>query len=304
MNLSEWVAVRYDLPRPVECRLLRAYTNDVYAVVSAGNPFVLKIYGAGWRTESEIRYEIALLRHLSARGLPVAAPVGSADIAATDDLRWTALFGCAPGDKPQPPFTPRLYHAFGRAIARMHALSDDFVTEHRRASLDLPHLIDEPLALAAPLWGEPEDREFLTELAKRVKAAIAALAAENLDWGPIHGDATLDNLHVTADGEVVLFDFDSGGPGWRAMDLQGWAVGNAEYAPKWEAFRQGYSEIRPLKAVDLRAAPWLTIASDIYGIRIDLDNRILRQGRERTESYLREQAALLRARARSLLSME
>jgi Ser/Thr protein kinase RdoA (MazF antagonist) len=298
----------FDLPGPITCRLLRSYTNDVYEVTSAEGHFVLKMYRDGWRMEGEIRYELDLLRHLAAKGLAVAGPVrrpGHDDlkrIDAADGPRWAALFSFAPGEKPRPPFMPALYRAFGRAIGRMHALSDDFVSPHPRRPLDLSLLIDEPLALVAPLVADADDRRFLTDLAARVRKAILELDAEGLDRGPIHGDATLDNLHMTAAGEIVLYDFDSGGPGWRAADLQGWAAaGGAEYTEKWDAFRGGYQEIRPLAPADLRAAPYLTIAWDFWGMKIDLDHRILRAGPERTDAYLREQIGLLRERERTLL---
>lgn len=314
-ELSDWVMTRYPaLPRPVHCALLRSYTNDVYAVTApaAGERFVLKIYGEGWRTETEVGYEVALLRHLCAKGLPVAAPVPgdgnrlvqSIETASGRRPRCAVLFAQAPGEKPRPPFTPPLYEAFGRAIARMHSLSDDFTTgpPHSRRPLDLTYLIDEPVTLTAPLFERAGDRAFLEGLAERVKRGIAALTAEGLDWGPIHGDATLDNLHVTAaeEGGVILYDFDSGGPGWRAADLQGWAAHNTEYAERWDAFQQGYSSLRPIAPADLRAAPFLTLAGDIQGIQIDLENRVLRQGQPQTTAYLREQAALLRQRERAL----
>jgi Ser/Thr protein kinase RdoA (MazF antagonist) len=306
-GLCEWVAREYAVGRPVACELLRSYTNDVYAVRMPEERFVLKVYGRGWRTGPEIRYEVALIQHLSARGLPTATPLVGRngdvlqEMESSDGCRHAVLYVFAPGEKPRPPFTPPLYHAFGRAMARMHALSDNFVTEHQRRPLDLSLLIDEPLSLAAPLLARREDREFLVETADRVKQRIRELASEGLEWGPIHGDATLDNLHVTADGEVVLYDFDSGGPGWRAADLQGWAANNAEHREKWEAFQQGYSEVRTIKPADLLAAPYLDVAWDLWGIKIDLDNRVLRQGRERTRAYLREQVAQIRERARLLL---
>jgi len=306
--LSDWLMASYGLARPVACELLRSYTNDVYAVDSPDGRFVLKVYGQGWRSGPEIRYEVALIRHLQANGLPIAGPVASGDDDAVKEIgtgkerRHAVLYEYAPGVKPRPPFTPRLYHAFGQAVARMHALSDGFVSEYPRTPLDLNHLIDEPLALAATHFARAEERDILADVAGRVKERISELSSEGLDWGPIHGDATLDNLHVTADGELFLYDLDSGGPGWRAADLQGWAAHSTEHREKWEAFQRGYSDIRPLTPVDLLAAPCLSIAWEIWGIRIDLERRVLRQGRERTQAYLREQLSLIRERARTLLS--
>jgi Ser/Thr protein kinase RdoA (MazF antagonist) len=301
-DIARWVAASYDLARPLACELLRSYTNDVYRVQSPDGRFIFKVYGRGWRTAPEVRYEVSLTRHLADRGLAIASPIASTrgefvqEIGRAEGCRSAVLFEFASGVKPAPPFTPQLYHAFGRAIARMHALSDDFVTHHPRRPLDLRCLIDEPLTLTRPLIERTEDRMLLEDASRRVKERMAELAGESLDWGPIHGDATLDNLHVTADGGIILYDLDSGGPGWRAADLQGWAAGHPEYQERWQAYLDGYASIRPIRPADLRAAPYLTVAWDIWGLKIDLEQRILKQGREQLRTYLREQMARLRER--------
>ena len=64
-DVAQWIAPRYALEGAVACAPLRSYTNDVYAIRSTSGLFVLKVYGRGWRTDSEIRYEIALIRHLA-----------------------------------------------------------------------------------------------------------------------------------------------------------------------------------------------------------------------------------------------
>ena len=95
---------------------------------------------------------------------------------------------------------------------------------------------------------------------------------------------------------MVLYDFDSGGPGWRGFDLQGWAFNSGEHRAKWDAFRHGYAGIRRLNEINIVAAPYLTVAGDIWGMKIDLDKRVLKQGWERTQEYLTRQMALLRER--------
>ncbi|MBO0783598.1 MAG: hypothetical protein J2P37_32710 [Ktedonobacteraceae bacterium] len=128
-----------------------------------------------------------------------------------------------------------------------------------------------------------------------IKVGLSRLEAQGLDWGPIHADATLDNLHVTADGQIVLYDFEEG-PGWRAADLQGWAFHGQEHQEKWNAFQQGYQEVRPLRSADLEAAPYLTLVWDIWGIPVDLDRRVLHQGHEQVKIYLDEQLNNIKAR--------
>src|SRR5205085_2582773 len=98
------------------------------------------------------------------------------EIGTQDGRRHAVLYEYAPGVKPEPPFTPQLYRAFGRAIARLHELSNDFVTEHPRRPLDLNCLIDEPLVLAAPLLERAADRKLLADAASRVKEGMAGLA--------------------------------------------------------------------------------------------------------------------------------
>lgn len=305
-ELSRQVAAGYGFTGSLACRLLRSHTNDVFDISASGRHFALKIYGENWRTESEIRYEIALVQHLRTKGLPVATPVSTRDndsilnIETPMAYRHAVLFNYAPGEKPQPPFSPDLYYRFGRSIARMHQISNGFTSTHQRRPLNLEYLIDEPLTLLVPLLEESADREFLKTLSGQVKSTITTLAFQGLDWGPIHGDATLDNLHITANGEITLYDFDSGGPGWRAADLQGWAINNSDHELNWKAFSSGYSSIKPLNPIDLLAAPYLTLAWDLWGIKIDLERRIMRKGQAKIERYLSERLAEIRQRSHTI----
>lgn len=303
------MTANYDLPGSIACRLLRSYTNDVYLVESPSVRYALKVYGQNWRSPTEVLYETALLQHLKARGAMIAGPIAARDgtlvqsiVVAQGDQRPAVLFAWTPGAKPEPPFSLKLYEAFGEAIAQMHALSADFATGHTRRTIDLTYLIEEPLLLLLPLLEDNTDRLFLRELADQIRNRMAGFVAAGLEWGPIHGDATLDNLHVTEDGTVLLFDFDSGGPGWRASDLQGWTILSEEYAERGVAFRTGYSCVRALPPVDIAAAPTLLLAWDIWGMKVDLENRILKQGPEQTRMFLQEQVHNIRERAHVIVA--
>lgn len=300
------LAAHYALSQPITCRLLRAYTNDVYEVMAGQERFVLKVYGGNWRTEAKIRFEIALLCHLAWRGLQVARPITGHDqdfvrqIETDTGNRYAVLYEYAEGEKPQQPLTLSLYEAFGRAIARMHSLSDDFVTDYSRPNIDLDYLVDAPLALVLPLVASSEEKESLQKSATQIKNTLAEIGLSSLDWGVVHGDATLDNLHITKSGEIVLYDFDSGGLGWRASDIQGWAIKNDLYEEKGAAFRRGYLQVRPLHDREVSAAPYLAMAWEIWGLRVDLEQRVLKQGTASTQSYLSEQIARLSERQQSL----
>jgi Ser/Thr protein kinase RdoA (MazF antagonist) len=294
-QLSEWLLKHYGLQEPIRTELLRSYTNDVYQVDASGERFALKLYGRGWRTEQELSYEVDLLRYLASRGVEVAQPIAGSnrrDVqtgAPPDDTRLAVLFDYVRGVKPRPPFLPELDERVGRAAATIHEAADDFVSPHSRRSLDIPFLIEKPAELVLPLIPDRAEREAFRQLADRLARSIRAFADRGLEWGPIHGDLTLDNLHVTPDNEIILYDFDSGGPGWRAADLPGWAAIHPsipDAARRSQAFLRGYRSIRPIGAVDIEAAPALFVAFEVWGLEIELQNRIQARGSEAVQSFL------------------
>ncbi len=293
-SVLAWVADRYAVAPPLASKLIRAYTNDLFLVQTARGRCVLKVYGNGWRTEPEILYEVQLLDHLAAKGVLVARAIAAKDRRPVQSFptpagnRFAVLFTFAAGAKPVPPFTPVLYEIEGRAAAAMHRAADDFVTTYHRRPMDLTYLLDQPAALIQPLLEDPEARRFFLGFVHQLRRAIGARAARGLDWGPCHGDLTLDNFHITADRRIVWYDFDSGGPGWRAGDLQGWAAIRPEARARWEAFLRGYQDVRPLASVNVEAAPYLSAAFDVWGMAVDLQNRIMEQGTDATHQYLSE----------------
>ncbi|HEU0164281.1 MAG TPA: hypothetical protein VFQ54_04500, partial [Thermomicrobiales bacterium] len=116
---------------------------------------------------------------------------------------------------------------------------------------------------------------------------IHELAGAGLDWGPCHGDATMDNFHVDDCQRIVWYDLDSGGPGWRAGDLQGWAAIEPDAASLWDAFLRGYREVRPLDPREIEAAPYISAAFELWGTAVDLDRRSIHQGEAAVATRLR-----------------
>lgn len=256
---------------PTGCMLQRSFTNDVYVVETSAGPYVAKVYGPGWRTPADIAYEVAFLDHLAANGVAVATAVPRRDgqrihqLLLPEGVRPCVLFTYAPGAEPVEPFTAALYHRFGQATGAMHRAADKFTSQHPRFRLDLAYLIERPLAAIRPyLTRRSDDWAYLVRLAERVRTRITDLVARGLDWGPCHGDLTLDCFRLTDDGQLTFYDFDSGGPGWRALEFQG-IYESAFYFKddRWDAFHAGYTEVRPIGDVDLAAIPWF---APVYAI--------------------------------------
>src|SRR6188508_1833987 len=209
------VAERYLASAEVRCSLVRSYTNDVYRAESDDGQVIVKLYGAGWRSDGEVLYEVDLLEHLAGKGIAVARAIPGNDgawlhqLTTAEGRRQVLVFEVAPGSKPVRPFTTALYRTIGQAAGRMHAALADFESPHPRFRHDTEYMIDRPLRALRPyLADHPEEWSFLVDVAAQTQADILAFAGDGLDWGVIDGDLTLDNLHVTEDGGFVFYDFD------------------------------------------------------------------------------------------------
>jgi Ser/Thr protein kinase RdoA (MazF antagonist) len=112
--LLDEVTRAYAIARPAGCALFRSYANDVYRVSAADAAYFLKVYRFGWRSASEIAYELDVLAHLAAGGVDVAPAVPRRDgrligeLPAPEGIRYYALFSAAPGAKPRRPFDAAL----------------------------------------------------------------------------------------------------------------------------------------------------------------------------------------------------
>ena len=308
-EFDRWLAEHYGLATPIQINLIRSYTNDVYLIETPHDRYALKVYGAQWRNEADILYEASLLQHLASRGVGVTEAIAALDrtfvhpIQTDSESRLAVLFVYANGTKPSEPFSADLYERVGVAAAGMHAAADDFVSAYPRARMDIEFLIGQPSDLVASLLKERAERARFLDLVEEIGSAIQKYVSRGLDWGPCHGDLTLDNLHVTDDGRIVFYDFDSGGPGWRAGDLPGWAKVHPEIADadmRAQAFLRGYQSIRRLSNADIEAAPYLYLAFEIWGMEIDLQKRVIAQGHDAVRQYLATSIANLRLRANQL----
>lgn len=260
--LAALLSADYDIGRPVSCHLLQRGLNDSFLVTAGKSRYVLRLYRRGWRSDGEISYEMDALMHLRRKGVPVCAPVPRkdgeirAELDAPEGTRTAVLFLYAPGRELAG--TPADSWHYGRAVAAVHAATDDFRTEAPRFALDLDHLLREPLAALRPALGHRlRDLAYLEELAATLRARIERLPAAEMDRGFCHGDFHGDNAHI--DGETVtFFDFDCCGPGWRAYDIAvfRWRWGDGEKGEaNWAAFLEGYRSLRRIGAVDLAAVP-------------------------------------------------
>lgn len=288
-NISKWVEENYGFPGKVRVKPLRTYTNDVFEIKNGGK-HLLKIYGDGWRTESEILWEIDLLEHLTKHHVAVAEVVeGKRGIKLFNidkEKRPAVMYKWAAGKKPVSPFTLDDYERLGKAVAKIHKSSDNFESKHSRQPLDLEYLLHQPLKII--LNTGYSRGAYFQDLSKKLHSYVRTFESLGLDWGVVHGDVTFDNVHIVEDKTIVFYDFDSGGQGWRAIDLQGWAMFDQSTAPRQTAFLKGFRSEREISDNDVNASPFFHAANEFWGVGLDLSRRINKQGDKAIAKYLDE----------------
>ncbi len=288
--LAEWLRAEYALTN-VTVTFLRRGLNDTYRVhgLPAGDA-ILRVYRRGWRTPVDVAWEDAFVGRAAAAGVCAARVVPFPDgtrvltLDAPEGPRLAALFELIEGRRPQA--TPEDAARFGRAAAALHAAGEGLPAAGR-FPLDLTHLIGVPLTRVLPLLAdEPELARELQAVAGRTRAALDALQ-EQLTRVACHGDLHGGNALVDDSGELQLFDFDCGGPGFAAYDLAvyGWdhALNSApdDDTPwtLWAACVDAYRAARPLTAADEAALGLFGVARAVWfmGLYADLSDTWGRQ---------------------------
>jgi Ser/Thr protein kinase RdoA (MazF antagonist) len=273
--LQSEILPRYDLGDQVTCIFLTRGVNDTYLVQTSLEKYILRIYRTGWRTLSDVLYEIDVLGHLDRKGIPVSKPVAQIDgsfvctIQAPEGPRQIVLFSYAPGAPlNRHDATDSYYH--GKAVATMHNAMDTFTTVHHRDPLDLTYLIDQSLQAIQSLHTcSSADWSYLQDLAERLRTQIQQFSKRGLDWGLCHGDCHMLNDHISEDHTITLFDFDCCAMGWRAYDLAilRWCEGFYKMDPGdvlWQAFLKGYTELRHVSETDLASIPAFVALREIW----------------------------------------
>ena len=268
----------YVIERGASCELLHSGANDSYLIESPSQRYVLRVYGHGRRSNSELQWELSLLEHLDAEGAPVAGPVRMASgnrfafVLAPEGPRPVALFDYAQGKPCAPPaMNPSHARAYGRALAAVHLRMETFAPAHQRFEIDLDRLLTRPLAALEPyMTGRPQDFTYLKRLAGDIRDAVVEFDSRGLTTGLCHGNSMGANAHLNQRGEFTFFDFDSSGAGWRTYDLAAFRWDTLRHSPRrkadenFVAFLEGYREVRGLPKVDEDAVPPFVAAHEIW----------------------------------------
>lgn len=264
-----------------EITFVKHRENHVYRVRAEGLDRALRMHRVGYRTDDELRSEIASIAAFRDGGIavptPAVAPDGQHVVVIVDDSGarrqatmqdWVdggrafgdvgSVFtgGEAPADE--------WLRALGRLMARMHTIAETGTPDgYARAAWDA-----DGLAGPGALWGRASrlpslsesDRRTLDRAEEQVGRSLAALPRTPDCFGVIHADFSFENVLVTEEGLVAL-DFDDSGLGWYLFDLATpafWCTRHPDGARLIAAMAAGYETVRPLP--DVRAWHALLLA--------------------------------------------
>lgn len=261
MNIEEQLAIKFGLKNPT-CKNLNTLANDAYEIVTSDSHLALKLYNSASRNAQDVQWELDLTLHLISKGVPVAKPVAGKDgyletFNVDGQGRAAVLFEWASGEKPKPELST--YVLLGDVAAQIHKAADTFSSELPREKYGMHELLDDQLKRMKVPLEESGEWQRVFDLTERMRNIMSN---PGLDYGVIHNDLTLDNVHRNGD-TLTVFDFDSAAESWRAAEP--WGVLRAA-ENRFQAWLEGYRNIREFSQDDERAVAAFGIVEDIRNV--------------------------------------
>ena len=261
---------RYGFAEDSALELVKYRENYVFRlIVSAGESYALRLHRAGYRTDAEIRTELAYLKALGERGMSVPEIVPALDgelvclVTAEDGetlyldvLKWlensSPLGDIAEGIDGSCALEPEAFRRVGVLAAQLHGHTGQI---GRTPGFERSPWDAEGLAGAAPLWGNPlavqelnhDQAALLSGAVAKLRAELEELGTDPEIYGVIHADLTPENILVQDEGSQIVIDFDDFGEGWHLFDLTTalfFFVPHPRYEDYRQALLEGYRSVR------------------------------------------------------------
>lgn len=264
--LGEFLVGRYALEAAPVCTFWRKGMCDTYRIAAGHRLCFFKVSMAGRRSRKDVEEEVRLLLHLANGGVSVSLPLETREgehvlaLPAPEGERYAVLFEAAEGVEGSTALHRR---ELGRMVARLHLCADSLEPSYDRDYFELSYVLDDSLtAIQALMSHRPDDYQMISKIAHHAKDLVtSALPRRKPEHGVCHGDLFGGDVRYAPDGAPVIFDFDSSGCGWRALDIavfQGsvdWMATSraADLRREREVgeFLDGYTSVRALSSGEL-----------------------------------------------------
>lgn len=222
-GLNVMLQKRFEFSENSRCELLKTGMNHTYKVETDGSRYIYRIYNYGWRRKEEILEEIRFLDLLKANKLSVSYAIADQSgskiqvIDAPEGTRYGVLFSFAKGSKPRT-LSKEKHKEIGETLGKIHQLSVEMKLD--RVNYSLSFLLEESLEkIKNRLSIKSEAFCYLDSKRRDIREKIARSKQTPLRKGIVHLDIWNDNLHISEDGKITIFDFDFCGNGWLALDI-------------------------------------------------------------------------------------
>ncbi|MBD1387194.1 phosphotransferase [Mucilaginibacter rigui] len=269
---------KYQFSVNATCKLLKTGINHSYLITDGASNFVFRLYSLNWRNQTEIREEIKLLNLLRDNNIPVSYPLKDAagdyiqTLNAPEGNRYGVLFS-SEGEK-QLNFSTDLHHKIGETMARIHHVTHNL--QLQRVTYTPQVLLKDSFErLKQFLPADTDEMQWMAATQKYLLDELAMADAGKLRQGVVHMDIWFDNLNITEDGEVTIFDFDFCGNGWLCLDLAYYILQlhstekvEAERDEKLKSFLAGYESIAKISDEEKRLLPMLGVSMYFFYLGI------------------------------------
>jgi len=267
-HLNRFLIDTYHLSGDTNCTIIKAGVNHTYAVTGSSGNYVFRVYCHSWRTEREIMEEIRLIEHLRVNNIPVSYAIADTggnyiqQLQAIEGDRFGVLFSYAEGEKLF--YSSGETHSrIGEIMGRIHNLTQGFKMDRVIYTPEI--LLDESfeqLKQFVPL--DTDEMKFMLSAKEYLSGILGQVNMEQVRQGAVHLDIWFDNLNISKQGEVTIFDFDNCGNGWLCYDvgyylMQLFTVETdpKEYEAKAACFLNGYESVAELSDEEKRIIPFL-----------------------------------------------
>ena len=261
-ELGELVKDKYQLNGDFNCKLFRTGMNHTYLLTHNKEKYVLRVYTHNWRTKSEILEELRLLNLLKESNLNISFPIKDKkgefiqEVNAPEGIRHVVLFSFAEGDKVRF-MDEKTCASIGSLMAKIHNLTLN--TAINRTDYNKQSLVELPYKYLKNIFSnELPEMEFVKEIENSFKNSDF----ENIPNGIVHMDIWYDNMAVTNDEKITIFDFDFCGNGWQILDVGYFCKqlffiesDKNQYESKVQSFLNGYQKIRELSDKEIKLIP-------------------------------------------------
>ena len=278
-HLAKFLQGKYSLSVSSTCKLLKTGINHSYLVSDGADKYVFRVYNLNWRSKTEISEEIRLLNLLKDAGISVSYPLRDAAgrylqiLNAPEGERFGLMFSFADGEKLLN-FSAEKHYRVGKTMAQIHQVTHNL--QLQRVTYAPKVVLQDPFEyLEKFLPAGSDELTWMLSAQNYLLQQIAASDEQQLRNGSVHMDIWFDNIHITRDGTVNIFDFDFCGNGWLAYDIAYYILqlhstekDVTERELKKNSFFEGYESITAISAEEKRLLPTLGVSLYFYYLGI------------------------------------